>query len=82
MTRDRIYFRLAVPNRTLSIPLESITGTHKAKKFLGKLIVGVSLLVVEFTNEGGRPDACAWAISEADQRKALIDSALVGKRPA
>lgn len=66
LTEHSIVFRMLLPSRELSIPLESVTSMDTPKSFLGKT-KGRRLLKVSFTGQDGRPDSAAWMVGDPDK---------------
>jgi hypothetical protein len=75
LTPKRIYFKLFVPGRVIEIPLDRVTDTGSARRFLGKMVVGVELLLVTFTDDTGQTDQVAWALSDVPLRQEIIREA-------
>lgn len=75
LTADALHFQLWLPNRTLDIPLASITNVDTARSFLGKATLN-QLLKVEFINQNGQADAIAWEIRDMENIKAQIEQAV------
>lgn len=72
VTNNQVYFEMFLPRRIFKIRLNEVTGTRTEASFLGKRVVGVKLLVIEFINEYGSQDEMAWALSDAKNRAKLI----------
>ena len=75
LTQKRLYFELYASDHVIDIPFESVTGTRKEKNFLGRSAPRDWLLVLEFTNDSGLPDECAWAFSDLENQRKLIEQA-------
>ena len=72
LTRDELWFMLALPRREYAIPLADITEVSLPKSYRGKTIFR-SLLCVEVRSSGS-DDSMAWAVRDADAWKAAIDA--------
>lgn len=64
-TNEEIVFIMWLPRREVRVPRGRVTGIERVKWHLGKS-VGHTLLLVRFTNEGGRPDSVAWWVRDLD----------------
>jgi hypothetical protein len=70
LTRDKLWFGLAVPERELDIPVAAIRSVSLPKSFMGRSIFR-ELLCVRFASAQGE-DEVAWAVREPDKwRQAL-----------
>lgn len=65
LTDRGIRFRMLLPRRHLFIPLASVRGTSRQRSFLGKTKFR-ELLRVDFVNDRGEEDACAWLVPSLD----------------
>lgn len=72
---DMLHYEMLLPQKTLSIPLEKITRVGKENSFLAKT-KGIPLMVVEFTNEDGQPDAAGWWVNKLDEWVAVLEEKL------
>lgn len=66
LTRDRLYFRMLLPKRELTIPLDTIISVGKTRSFLGKT-KGRDLLQVDFTGDSGEADSAAWLVGDLQE---------------
>jgi hypothetical protein len=71
LTRDRLWFALAVPERELTIPIEAILSVSLPKSFMGRSIFR-ELLCVRFSGPEG-DDEIAWAVREAQKWRQAIE---------
>ncbi len=71
LTADLLWFRQAVPERELEIPLSSVTGVRIEKWFLKKS-KGRPLVIVDF-DSGDGPDAAAWLVRNHELWKTEIE---------
>ncbi|MBN2586380.1 MAG: hypothetical protein JXA64_00580 [Candidatus Fermentibacteraceae bacterium] len=66
LTADRLYFRMLLPRRELTIPLDAVTSAGTVGSFLGRT-KGRDLLEVDFTDEGGSEDSAAWLVGDLQE---------------
>jgi hypothetical protein len=66
LTADRLYFRMLLPRRELTIPLGSVTSAGTVGSFLGRTR-GRDLLEVIFTDSGGSEDSAAWLVGDLQE---------------
>ena len=61
LTDKGVHFRMLLPRKSLFIPLGSIREISHPRSFLGKSKAR-DLLRVDYVNEAGEDDACAWLV--------------------
>ena len=66
LTRDKLYYIMAVAGTEFEIPLERVRDVSFPKTFLGKSIFR-PLFCVEFTAPDGAEDRIAWYVSDPEQ---------------
>jgi len=71
LTRDRLWFALAVPERELTIPIGAIHAVSLPKSFMGRSIFR-QMLCVRFTGPDGE-DEIAWAVREPGRWRQAIE---------
>ncbi|HEX8207374.1 MAG TPA: hypothetical protein VF587_15030 [Solirubrobacteraceae bacterium] len=65
LTSDELRFRQWVPRRDTRIPLAAVTDVGSERWWLGKT-VGRPLVRVTWLPEGGKEDAMAWQVQDAE----------------
>lgn len=65
LTRDELWFRMAMPNRELVVPMKNITSSSIVKTHLGKTKLK-PLLFVEFQSSEGI-DSAAWLVEYPEE---------------
>ncbi|MBC7252987.1 MAG: hypothetical protein H5T72_03325 [Actinobacteria bacterium] len=80
LTDRGIHFRMLFPRRCLFIPLGSVTEVSDPRSFLGKW-KGKELLRVDFTDQEGKADACAWLVRSPAWWSGSLRSLLSGEGP-
>ncbi len=71
LTRDRLWFALAVPERELTISMAEILSVSLPKSFMGRSIFR-ELLCVRFSGPEGE-DEIAWAVREPEKWRQAIE---------
>lgn len=64
LTKEKLWFRLLVPKKTVEIPFSSVTTVRTDKWFLHKT-KGRPVLIVEYTTPDG-PDAAGWIVRDTE----------------
>lgn len=64
LTRRELYFRMLLPKREWTIPLETIRDVSLVKSHLGKTVF-MDLVKVDYLSDQG-DDAAAWAVRDPD----------------
>jgi len=80
LTEKGIHFRMLLPRKELFIPLDSIKEISHPRSFLGKSKAR-DLLRVDFVNEAGEEDACAWLVPSLQWWSDAISALRVGEEP-
>ena len=71
LTKDELWFKLALPQEEMTIPLRSITGTEIKKSHLKKSKMR-ELLHVEFNSPSGT-DSAAWLVKNPQEWQREIE---------
>ncbi len=66
LTEDELFFAMYLPKREFHIPIRSISNIETTNKHLGKTKLR-ALLKVNFSNEIGNADSCAWLVGDLDK---------------
>lgn len=77
LTKNRIFFRLMAPKRTIEIPYSTINKTEIVRSFMKKMVAGAKVLVVYYIDETGNEDACGWYVPDWEKRRAMIDELVI-----
>ncbi len=80
LTGEGLRFRMLLPRRALFIPLDSVRMVSYPRWFLGKS-KAKALLRVDFINEAGEEDACAWLVRNPQWWGEAITALQKGKEP-
>ena len=80
LTDRGIHFRMLLPRRYLFIPVASVRAVSRPRSFLGRTRAR-ELLRVDFTDEGGRDDACAWLVPSPDWWTKALPALQAGEEP-
>jgi len=80
LTDKGIHSRMLIPRKYLFIHLESVRGVSNPRSFLGKTKARV-LLRVDFVNEEGQDDACAWLVPSLQWWNEAVAALRMGKEP-
>ncbi len=80
LTDKGIHSRMLIPRKYLFIPLQSVRGVSNPRSFLGKTKARV-LLRVDFVNEEGRDDACAWIVPSLQWWSEAVEALRRGEEP-
>jgi len=78
LTKDKLYFLRAVPEKEYVIPLKSIANISMPKSFNGKSILSPLLCIHYRVDEG--EDAIAWAIKDPKRWKEVIEKLISENR--
>ena len=71
MTKDELWFSLALPAREIAIPVKDIKSVKLIKGYLGKTVFR-SLLCIEFLFQGIE-DSIAWLVNNPEEWKTAIE---------
>ena len=66
LTEKEIVFERWLPEKRFTISVESIENVEETNSFLGKT-KGDSLLKIDFLDEKGNLDSCAWQVNDLEQ---------------
>jgi len=80
LTDRGLRFRQLIPRTEIFIPPDSITAISGPRSFLGKS-KSRELLRVDFTDEAGAEDACAWLLSSPGWWFAALEALRAGEEP-
>ncbi|MBN2026018.1 MAG: hypothetical protein JW854_04595 [Actinobacteria bacterium] len=80
LTDKGIHSRMFVPRKYLFIPLGSVRAVSNPRSFLGKTKARL-LLRVDFVNEEGRDDACAWLVPSLQWWSGAVEALKNGVQP-
>lgn len=80
LTDRGLRFRQLMPRTDVFIPLGSITGLSMPRSFLGKSGLK-GLLRVDFRDEEGKDDACAWLLPSPAWWASALEALLAGGEP-
>ncbi|MBC7247219.1 MAG: hypothetical protein H5T73_05520 [Actinobacteria bacterium] len=80
LTDRGIHFRMLLPRRYLFIPLASVRAVSRPRSFLGKTRAG-ELLRVDFADDEGREDACAWLVPSPEWWTEALHALRAGGEP-
>ncbi len=80
LTDQGLRFRQLLPRTEILIPVGSVTGLSRPRSFLGKSRFK-DLLRVDFVNEEGKSDACAWLLPSLDWWVAALEALRAGGEP-
>ncbi len=72
---------MLLPRKEIFIPLESVRDISHPRGFLGKSRAA-DLLRVDFVNEAGENDACAWRVRSLQWRSAALKALRAGRVPS
>lgn len=80
LTGSGLLFRQLLPKKEILIPVGSITEVSRPRSFLGKTKMK-DLVRVDFRDEGGRDDACAWLLPSTSWWIAALEALRAGEEP-
>jgi hypothetical protein len=80
LTDKGIHFRMLLPRKYLFVPLGFIKEVSNPRSFLGKY-KAKDLLRVDFTNDAGKEDACAWLVGHLGWWNEALVNLLAGREP-
>ena len=74
LTKEKLYFLMAVPRREYDIPIHQIKSVKLQKSFLGKMVL-CPILCVEY-GDGEDTDVLGWIVPDWERWKQGIESQL------
>mgnify|MGYP000518929768 CR=1 FL=1 len=80
LTDGGLCFRQLLPRKELFIPLDAVTGISRPRSFLGKTRMK-DLVRVDFRDEEGKDDACAWLLPSTSWWIAALEALRAGEEP-
>jgi hypothetical protein len=72
LTPEQLFFEMWAPRRQVAIPVGSIGAITTPKSHLGKSRFR-PLLKVEYKNEAGNADSCAWLVRNLETWRAALE---------